>query len=103
MTLFLSICLALSAVLITIAAAMEISAIRQRINGANGLSFLAAMVVSVAATLPVALAVWWLRGVTASLAVVAASGLWHWAVWQAVTRWIQTEIDRTVAQDKAKA
>ena len=103
MTLFLSICLALSAALIGIAAAMERSAIRQRINGANGLTFLAATIVSALASLPVALVVWWLGGLPLALGVLAGSALWHWAVWQVMTRWIQSEIDRTVAQDKAKA
>ena len=63
--------------MVVIALAMEVSSIRARQGGANGLAWLAAMIVSAIGSLGVAVISWIFAGGTAALAVasLAAAGL----------------------------
>lgn len=98
---YFAIALALSAALLLVATAMERSAIKNRINGANGLTLLAAFIVSGLGSLLVSLIAAWLWGWPAGLASLALSGLWHWAMWKAVMRNIQRLVDKTLGKTAA--
>ncbi|NGQ89300.1 hypothetical protein G5V65_00210 [Rhodobacter sp. HX-7-19] len=94
--------LAASALLLTIAFRMERSAIRQRINGAGGLTLLAAFITSASATIPVAALAWWADGPTAAAIVLLISALWHLAAWRLALGRLQSLIAARAA-DPTKA
>lgn len=90
MTLALYVWLAAIALLQLLAAAIEYNAIRQRVNGANGLFLFTAGVLSLA-SLPVGGAViWYLSGWRSALLGVGVAGggaaLLFWALLQALDR-----------------
>lgn len=89
MTILLALYLVLSLAILMIAWAMERAAILQRINGANGLTLVAAVVLSFAASLPVALIGGYLAGWTLLPVLLAASGLWHWGMLRLLAAWLQ--------------
>lgn len=72
--------LALSLAVLLVAAAMERSAILGRVNGANGLFALAALVVSALGSVAAAVAAAWVGGWAVLPAALAASALYHWAM-----------------------
>ena len=95
MTLFYVIALAASALLLTLALRMERAAIRQRINGANGLTILAAFITSATATIPVAALAWWADGQLHAAATLLLSALWHLAAWRLAMSNLQSLIAAT--------
>jgi hypothetical protein len=97
MLIFFFLMLALSAVLLLGATAMERSAIKAGINGANGLAILAAFIVSGLASLVASLIAAMIWGWVAALASLVLSGLWHGAMWKIVMTNIQALIDRKLA------
>ncbi|MEZ5756174.1 MAG: hypothetical protein R3D90_15960 [Paracoccaceae bacterium] len=94
--------LAASALLLTIAFRMERSAIQKRINGANGLTLLAAVIASASATIPVAALAWWAKGQITAAAILVFSALWHLAAWRLALRSLQSLIAASPA-DPTKA
>lgn len=102
MLLLLSLSLALSLILLLGAAAMERAAILGRINGANGLTILVALIVSAAASLVVALLAGWIGGWSALLSVLAGSALYHWAMTKLLLGGLQAIASRIAAGDRAK-
>lgn len=102
MTPFYAIALAASALMLTIALGMERSAIRQKINGANGLTILAAFIVSATATVPVAAVAWWADGPLPAACVLLFSALWHLGAWRLAMANLQSLIASTTA-DPTKA
>lgn len=103
MALLLSLSLALSLIVLLGAAAMERAAILGRINGANGLTVLVALVVSAAASLLVALLAGWIGGWSALPAVLAGSVLYHWAMAKLLLGGLQAIASRIAAGDRAKS
>ncbi|MBP2310191.1 hypothetical protein GBZ48_22570 [Azospirillum melinis] len=103
MVLLLIISLTLSLVLLLGAAAMERAAILGRINGANGLTILVALVVSAAASLVVAVLAGWIGGWSALLAVLAGSALYHWGMAKLLLGGLQAIASRIAAADRAKS
>jgi hypothetical protein len=97
MTPLYAIALAASALLLFIAQRMEEGAIRDRINGANGLTLLAAFVTSATATIPLAAIAWWVQGGTQAAATLLFSALWHLAAWRLSMRRLQSLIAATTA------
>ena len=79
------------------ATAMERSTIKAGINGANGLTLLAAFIVSGLVCLVASLIAAMIWGGVAALASLVLSGLWHWAMWKIVMTNIQALIDRKLA------
>ena len=102
MTTFLLICLSLSALILTVATAMERGAIRNRINGANGLVWLVAIIVSGAITVPAVIVAGWAWGLLAAVYVLAGSVLWHVLAVKLTMGSIQGLIDRVVAEDERR-
>lgn len=98
MLIYFALALALSAAILLVATAMERSAIKNRINGANGLTLLAAFIVSGLGSLLVSLIAAWLWGWLAGLASLAISGLWHWTMWNLVMRNVQRLVDKTLGK-----
>lgn len=70
-----------AATLVLLALAMEVSAIRGRINGANGLAWLVAMIISALGSLVVALISWIFAGTLAALAVLGVAAAALTATW----------------------
>ncbi len=103
MVLLLSLSLTLSLIVLLGAAAMERAAILGRINGANGLTILVALVVSAAASLVVALLAGWIAGWSALLAVLAGSAIYHWAMAKLLLGGLQAIASRIAASDRAKS
>lgn len=103
MVLLLSLSLVLSLIVLLGAAAMERAAILGRINGANGLVILVALVVSSAASLVVALLAGWIAGWGALLAVLAGSALYHWAMAKLLLGGLQAIASRIAAGDRVKS
>lgn len=95
MTSLFALSLAASALLLTIAHRMEAGAIRQRINGANGLTLLAAFITSATATIPLAAIAWWVQGAISAAATLLLSALWHLAAWRISLRRLQNLIALT--------
>lgn len=91
---FFFLMLAISALLLSVATAMERSAIKSGTNGANGLVFLVAFILSGLVCLAGSLlaAMIWGRGV--ALASLVLSGLWHLAAWKIVMASFTTLIAR---------
>ncbi|MCM8737983.1 hypothetical protein M5E06_28060 [Azospirillum sp. A1-3] len=103
MVILLSLSLTLSLVVLLGAAAMERAAILGRINGANGLTILVALIVSAAASLVVSLLAGWIGGWSALLAVLAGSALYHWAMAKLLLGSLQALASRIAAGDRAKS
>ncbi len=103
MVLLLSLSLTLSLVVLLGAAAMERAAILGRINGANGLTILVALIVSAAASPVVSLLAGWIGGWSALLAVIAGSALYHWAMAKLLLGGLQAIASRIAAGDRAKS
>ncbi|PWC38961.1 hypothetical protein [Azospirillum sp. TSO35-2] len=103
MVLLLSLSLTLSLVVLLGAAAMERAAILGRINGANGLVILVALMVSAAASVIVALLAGWIDGWSTLLAVLAGSALYHWAMVKLLLGGLQALASRIAASDRAKS
>jgi hypothetical protein len=102
MTPLYALALAASALLLAIAYRMEASAIRQRINGANGLTLLAAFITSATATIPLAAIAWWVNGAMTAAATLLVSALWHLAAWRLTLRRLHDLIALTTG-DSTKA
>jgi hypothetical protein len=93
MSIFLSLALALSAVVLLIAHAMEAGGIRQRVSGANGFVLFVALYVSAAGSLVVALLAWVFGSFGLALGVLAFSAVWHITVFKLSTSRLQRLID----------
>ena len=102
MTPLYALALAASALLLTIAYRMEASAIRQRINGAGGLTLLAAFITSATATIPLTAIAWWVDGAMTAAATLLVSALWHLAAWRLTLRRLHDLIALTTG-DSTKA
>ena len=101
MTIFYGIALALSLAILLGGYLMDRSAIHDRINGANGLPMLAALVVSIAGSLLVALIAAVVQGWAMLVVVIAASAIYHLALgWFLIGR-LQSFATRTAAHGKA--
>ena len=97
MTLFLLACLGLSCLILFIGFAMDAAAIRQRINGANGLPFLAALWLSLLLSIAAAAVTLWQWGFAAALLVLAVSALWHWGAFHLLVGALQRKANRAKA------
>lgn len=89
MTIFFSLAFALSVAVLLIAHLMEAGAIRNRINGANGLTLFMALYASVAGSVLVALVGWIFSGILTALEVLAFSAAWHISVFKLSTGRLQ--------------
>jgi hypothetical protein len=101
MVIFLSLSFALSLLVLLGAAAMERSAIIGRVNGANGLVMLVALISSALASVVVAIIAAWLSGWTILCAVLAGSALYHWVMAKTLIGGLQALATRVVASDQA--
>ena len=99
MLIYFAIALLLSAAVLGIATAMERSAIRNRINGAKGLVFLAAFIVSALGSLVVAAIAAFVWGGLVALACLAGSALWHLGLWKLLSAALQSQIDRSLGRN----
>lgn len=82
MVILLCLALALSALILFAATAMEAGAIRQNIQGANGFVLFVALYVSAFGSVVVAGITWIAWGFPEALAVLAFSALWHWGAFR---------------------
>lgn len=97
MILLLLLFAALSAIVILVGMMMDRAAIRERINGANGLPILAAIALSAAGSLILAAILGVLWGVPAALITLLLSAFWHWGALRLCMNLLQREIDRAKA------
>ena len=80
------------------AAAMERAAIRNRINGANGLAFLMAGLLA-ALSVPAGGAVtWYLRDLRTALAAMAVAAVLGGTLWALLARWLGRDAANTPAR-----
>lgn len=102
MVTFLSLSFAVSPVVLLGAAAMERAAVLGRINGANGLAMLVALIVFALASVVVAIIAAWLSGDGIMLfAVLVGSALYHWVMAKTLFGGLQALAARVAASDKA--
>jgi hypothetical protein len=97
MTLFLLLALALSAALIGLGYMMDANAIKARINGANGLPLLAAVLVSGAGLVVVAVICGIWAGPALAFGVLGASLLWHFGALRLAVWHLQRKASRSKA------